>query len=132
MKEAVTTTLVGKENDCQAIKSGSLVYISAQLPLVQGELIAADASSQIEQAFANFRWVLEASNGSPEQVVKVTVYLTDMKYLSQVSEKMKLCFPRPWPACTVLQVAALPEFAQIAVEGVADITEFINQSMESL
>jgi len=125
MKEEIIAPVVDTSVAPQAIRKDRLVYISTQTPIVNGTLIAPDASSQIEQVFANFRFVLEAGGGSPEHVVQVVIYLTDMANLAQVSEKMKLFFPHPYPACTVLQARKLPDGGQIAMEGVADLNESI-------
>ena len=109
----------------QAIKSGSLVYISGQIPLdpTSGQLVSDDINAQIEQAFKNFISVVTASGGSLEQVVKLSIYLTDLSHFAQVNEKMASLFPRPYPARAVIQAAALPKEVQLEIDGIVDLAE---------
>ena len=125
MKEEVIAPLVDTSVSPQAIRKGKLVYISTQTPITNGALIAPDASSQIEQVFANFRFVLEAAGGSLEHTVQVVIHLTNIADLAQVSEKMRRFFPRPYPAVTVIQARNLLDGGQITMEGIADLNESI-------
>ena len=125
MKKQVTTdkapAAIGPYS--QAVISGSIVYISGQIPLnpSSGELVGEDISAQIEQTFTNFATVVEAAGGSLQQVVKLTIYLTDLSHFAQVNEKMKSLFPLPYPARAVIQAAALPKGVQLEMDGIMDL-----------
>jgi len=101
---------------------GDLVIVSGQAAIDDaGSIVGVDDfDSQAEQAFANLRRVLEAAGSSLEQVVKVTIYLTDMSNFPKIVELRARYFSRPWPADTIVGVTALalPEL-QIEIEAMA-------------
>lgn len=109
----------------QATKSGTLVYVSGQIPLdpASGKLVSNQIGEQIEQSFRNFCALVEASGASLKQVVKLNIYLTDLSHFAQVNEKMASLFPRPYPARAVIQAAALPKEAQIEIDGIIDLAD---------
>ncbi len=101
---------------------GDLVIVSGQAAIDDaGSIVGVDDfDSQAEQAFANLRRVLEAAGSSLEQVIKVTIYLTDMSNFPKIVELRARYFSRPWPADTIVGVTALalPEL-QIEIEAMA-------------
>ena len=104
----------------QAIRAGSSVYLSGQIGLDPntGELVAGGIEAQARRAFENLKAVAAASGKGLEQVVRVTVYLTDLGHFTEVNELMTEYFQPPYPARATVGVAALPRGALIEVDAV--------------
>ena len=121
-REAVTTTdapaAIGTYS--QAIKAGSTVYVSGQIPLDpdSGEMVQGDIGVQIEQVFQNLKAVAHAAGTSLNNAVKITVYLTDLKHFGLVNETMERFFDAPYPARAALGVASLPRGAEVEADAI--------------
>ena len=103
----------------QAVRAGNTVYLSGQIPLVPSTMDLAEGThSQIRQVFENLSAVATAAGGSLEQIVKLTVYLTDLDDFASVNEIMGQYFEAPYPARAAVGVAALPKGASIEIEGI--------------
>ena len=106
----------------QAFRVGDLVVTSGQAALSpEGELVGiGDFDAQAAQTFANLRAVLEAAGSSLDQVIKVTIYLTDMANFPKIVELRQRYFSAPYPADTIVEVKslALPEL-DIEIEATA-------------
>ena len=104
----------------QAIRAGNSVYLSGQIGLdpKTGELIAGGIEAQARRAFDNLKAVSEAAGKGLEQVVRVTVYLTDLSHFGKVNEVMAGYFHAPYPARATVGVAALPRGALVEVDAV--------------
>ena len=103
----------------QAIAVGGTVYLSGQIPLAPDTMEMVEGTpAQIHQVFRNLAAVAEAAGGSLADVVKLTVYLTDLGDFATVNEIMTDYFDEPYPARAAVGVAALPRAAQIEVEGI--------------
>jgi len=104
----------------QAIASGSLVFLSGQIPLVPAtmELVAGDVRAQTRQVFDNLAAVAAAAGGSLNDLVKLTVYLVDLGDFATVNEVMSERFSEPFPARAAIGVSALPRGARVEVEGI--------------
>ena len=103
----------------QAVRAGSTVYLSGQIPLVPSTMDLAEGTrSQIRQVFENLSAVATAAGGGLEQIVKLTVYLTDLDDFASVNEIMSQYFEAPYPARAAVGVAALPKGASIEIEGI--------------
>lgn len=104
----------------QAVRAGSTVYISGQIPLdpATGELVAGAIRIEIERSFANLRAVCEAAGGSLAHLVKLNVYLTDLSHFGEVNAVMAELFAAPFPARAAIGVAQLPRGARVEVDGV--------------
>ena len=103
----------------QAVRAGSTVYLSGQIPLIPSTMDLAEGThSQIHQVFKNLSAVAAAAGGSLEQIVKLTVYLTDLDDFASVNEIMDQYFEAPYPARAAVGVAALPKGASIEIEGI--------------
>ncbi len=106
----------------QGFRVGDLVIISGQTALDEnGRIVgAADFDAQAEQTFANLQRVLQAGGSSLANVVKVTIFLTDMANFPKIVELRGRWFTPPYPADTIVQVQALalPEL-QIEIEAIA-------------
>lgn len=104
----------------QGVRAGGLVYTSGQLPLTPGgELVSDDVQRAARQALENVRSILAAGGATMKDVVKVTVYLTDMAHFAAVNEVYATFFGAPYPARTCIAVAGLPRGALLEIEALA-------------
>ncbi len=104
----------------QAIKSGSMVYLSGQIPLdpASMELISHDIAEQTRQVLDNLTAVANAAGGTLDDFVKLTIYLTDLNHFSVVNDVMESYFSSPFPARATIEVSALPRGAQVEIEAI--------------
>ena len=104
----------------QAIRSGNLVFMSGQIPLVPAtmEIVAGDFAARARQVFDNLQAVAEAAGGSLDQIVKLTVYLTDLGDFATVNSVMEDYFSEPYPARAAVGVASLPKGADVEAEAI--------------
>jgi reactive intermediate/imine deaminase len=104
----------------QAVRAGDTVYLSGQIPLdpATGELVAGDMEAQVRRVFENLKAVCEAAGGDLSQVVKLTVYLTDLAHFALVNRVMAEYFTQPYPARAAVGVAALPKGAAVEMDGI--------------
>jgi reactive intermediate/imine deaminase len=104
----------------QAIRSGDLVFMSGQIPLVPAtmEIVDGDFTARARQVFDNLRAVAEAAGGNLDQVVKLTIYLTDLGNFAAVNSVMEDYFTEPYPARAALGVASLPKGADVEAEAI--------------
>lgn len=104
----------------QAVRAGSLVFLSGQIPLDPAtmEIVAGDFESRARRVFDNLAAVAAAAGGTLDDVVKLTIYLTDLDNFATVNAVMADYFSRPYPARAALGVAALPKGADVEAEAV--------------
>ncbi len=104
----------------QAVKVGTTVYLSGQIPLVPEtmELVGDDAEAQIRRVFDNLSAVARAAGGSLADVAKLNIFLTDLSHFPLVNEVMADYFQQPYPARAAIGVAALPKGAQVEMDAV--------------
>ncbi|WP_287817648.1 RidA family protein [Idiomarina sp.] len=107
----------------QAVKIGTTVYLSGQIPLVPEtmELVSEDFTAQAEQVFKNLTAVCEASGGELQDMIKVQIYLTDLGQFAIVNEVMAKHFRQPYPARAAIGVKQLPKGAQIEIDGIMEL-----------
>lgn len=105
----------------QAVAAGGLVFTAMQLPLdpASGKVISGDAALRVHQALANVQAVLEAAGCRLRDVVQVSVYVTDLEEMDDVNAVYGSYFRDQLPARSVVQMAALPRDAQVAISAVA-------------
>lgn len=103
------------------VRAGEFVYFSGQTPLdpATGKLLEGGVPAQTEQCFRNLFAVLKAAGMTPDQVVKVNVFLTDMADFPAMNEVYAKQFAKPFPARTTIGVASLPLGARIEIEMIA-------------
>ena len=102
----------------QAVNHNGLVFVSGQIPLVPAsmEMVSGGIEAQITQVFENLSAVCSAAGGSLNDVLKLTVYLTDMKNFPHVNAIMEQYFDAPFPARAAVGVAALPKDAEVEMD----------------
>ena len=107
----------------QGIRVGNLIYTSGQLPLdpQTGNLITGDIKLEIRQVLDNLDAVLTGGGSSLQSAVKLTVFITDLGYFSDVNEVFNEYFPTYPPARSAVQVSALPMGVRIEIEAVGAI-----------
>ena len=107
----------------QAIRTGSTVYLSGQIPLIPESMtiISDDISEQIHQVFKNLSAVAAAADGSLDDIVKLNVFLTDLSHFPTVNEIMAGYFNEPYPARAAIGVAALPKDAAVEMDAVLEL-----------
>lgn len=102
----------------QAIDTGSFVFCSGQIALdaVKGEVVTGGVKEQTEQVMKNVEAVLAAANLSFQNVVKTTIFLTDMNDFATVNEVYGRFFKENPPARSTVAVAGLPRGVKVEVE----------------
>jgi 2-iminobutanoate/2-iminopropanoate deaminase len=122
-RSAITTDKIAKPVGpfSSAVRAGDTLYLSGQVAQdpATGKLIAGDVAAQTERIFRNIEAVLHAAKLSLEHVIKVTVYLTDMKDFAAMNEVYGRQFSAPPPARTTVAVVALPLGGQVEIEVLA-------------
>ncbi|MEI6351979.1 MAG: RidA family protein [Verrucomicrobiota bacterium] len=123
MKKVIATseapTAVGPYS--QAIAVGNFLFCAGQIPLdpATGELIEGDVKAQTERVLQNVTGVLKANGMTFENVVKSTVFLTDLANFAMMNEVYSRYFTAPFPARSTIQVAGLPKGSQVEIEVIA-------------
>jgi len=102
----------------QAVAVGSTVYVSGQIPLdpATGTLVTGGIDSEIRRAFDNLLAIAQAAGGTLDDVVKLTLYMTDLGHFPQVNQIMAEYFQEPYPARATVGVASLPRGARIEMD----------------
>lgn len=105
----------------QALRAGDVVFTSGQIPLdpASGQLVGGDIAAQTARVMDNLRAVLSAAGCSFRDVVRTTIYLTDLGHFTRVNDVYGACFEPPYPARSTVQVAALPKGAQVEIDMIA-------------
>ena len=104
----------------QGIKTENFIFTSGQIPInpQTGNLKTDDIKAEIRQVLDNLNAVLEGSGSALQSTVKLTVFVTDLGYFSEVNEVFKEYFPENPPARSAVQVSALPMGARIEIEAI--------------
>lgn len=104
----------------QGIKVDSLVFTSGQIPLTpNGELIKDDFQNECRQVIKNIKAVLKASGCELSDIVKLTVFLTDLSLFPQLNEVFKEFFIEDPPARSAVEVSGLPMGVRVEMEAIA-------------
>ena len=108
---------------CHAVKTGGLLFCSGQIPInpVDGKIVSGGVDEQAKQVFANIRAVLDTAGVTLDNVVKATVFLTDMADFPVVNEIYTENFGEHKPARSTIQVAALPLGSLVEIECIAEM-----------
>jgi reactive intermediate/imine deaminase len=108
----------------QAVEHQGLVFISGQIPLdpVSMEVVAGGIESQIQRVFENLSAVCVAADGSLDDIVKLTIFLTDLGAFPQVNTIMGQYFTAPYPARAAVEVSALPKGVNVEMDAILGLT----------
>ena len=106
----------------QAVKIGSTVYLSGQIPLVPEtmEMVEGDMQAQITRVFDNLSAVAQAAGGELQDIAKLNIFLTDLSHFPLVNEVMAEYFSEPYPARAAIGVASLPKGAGVEMDAVME------------
>ena len=102
------------------MRRDSLVFLSGQIPLDPAtmDVVSGDFASRARRVFDNLKAVTEAAGGSLDDVVKLTIYLTDLNNFATVNEVMESYFTEPYPARAAVGVASLPKGVDIEADAI--------------
>ena len=103
----------------QAVRCGQTVYLAGQIGLDPATMeIVGGIGPQVHRVFQNLQAVARAAGGDLKDVVKLTVYLTDLGNFALVNEIMATYFAAPYPARAAVGVASLPRSAQVEIDAI--------------
>lgn len=104
----------------QAIDAAGLVFLSGQIPLDPQtmDIVDGDFKARARQVFENLSAVAQAAGGSLDNVVKLTIYLTDLDNFAAVNSVMEGYFEQPYPARAAVGVASLPKGADVEADAI--------------
>ncbi len=107
----------------QAVKTGTTVYLSGQIPLVPEtmEMVEGDMEAQIRRVFDNLQAVAQAAGGSLDDIAKLNIFLTDLGNFALVNTIMAEYFTEPYPARAAIGVASLPRGAGVEMDAVMEL-----------
>ena len=108
----------------QAIRCGGFLFVSGQIATdpITGDLITGDVGAQTERVLRNAAEILMAGGSTLHQVVKTSVYLTDMRQFGRMNEVYALFFGELPPARATVAVAALPKGALVEMDFIAQVS----------
>ena len=104
----------------QAVKAGGLMFISGQIPLnpETGDLVSGSIEDEANQVLQNIKSICEAAGYGMEDIVKITIFLTDLGNFATVNEVMKKHFSEPYPARATVEISGLPLGVNIEIEAI--------------
>lgn len=108
-----------------AVSTGDLLYTSGQLPMDAGtgEIVGDTPAEQARYALENLKAIIEKLDSDMKNVIKITIFLTDMGSFSSVNEVYSTYFTENCPARSCVEVSNLPKGAQIEIEAIAQINK---------
>jgi 2-iminobutanoate/2-iminopropanoate deaminase len=111
---------VGPYSQAVAAPTGKMVFLSGQIGLVPetGLMVSDSFEAQVRQSFANMKAVIEAAGGRLENIVKLTLFLTDLKQFPVANSIMAELIPEPFPARSTVGISSLPKDAQFEIEAI--------------
>ena len=104
----------------QAVKAGNLIFISGQIPLnpKTGDLVTESIEDQARQVLYNVKSICEAAGQSLDDIVKISIFLTDLSNFAVVNDMMKEYFSEPYPARATVEVSGLPLGVNVEIEAI--------------
>jgi reactive intermediate/imine deaminase len=120
---SVPPPIRGYYSNCVRVRAGSMLFISGQIGTdVHGNVVSKDAALQADQALRNIELLLNANGATMADVVKVTVYVTDIRYLDEIGPIRLKYFPENGPASAIVEVSglALPDL-KVEIEAIAAV-----------
>jgi reactive intermediate/imine deaminase len=109
----------------QAVKCGDLVFISGQIPLVPAtmEVLSGTVEDSVKLVFDNMRAICQEAGGDLNDIVKLSVLLTDLSDFEVVNAVMAEYFIEPYPARAAYEVSALPKGVPVEIEAIMQVLE---------
>jgi reactive intermediate/imine deaminase len=104
----------------QAVKHQGLVFISGQIPLdpQSMEIVEGGIEAQIQRVFESLSAICAAAGGSLDDIVKLTIFLTDLGNFPQVNTIMGQYFSAPYPARAAVEISALPKGVDVEMDAI--------------
>lgn len=104
----------------QAVQSGQLVFLSGQIPLRPDDMtiVDGDFAARARQVFTNLGAVAAAAGGDLNDIVKLTIFLTDLNDFATVNAVMEEFFEQPYPARAAVGVSALPKGVDVEADAI--------------
>lgn len=111
---------VGPYSQAVATTGSKTIFLSGQIGLIpaSGELVTESFEAQVKQAFQNMTAVVQAAGADLNNIVKLTLYVTDLSKFSEVNQIMATVIPEPFPARSTVEVSGLPKGADFEVEAI--------------
>ena len=108
----------------QGVKVGNFLFTAGQIPIhpKSGEIEEGDIRTQTERVMENLKGVLEGTGRKLEDIVKTTVYLTDLNDFGEMNEVYGRYFQKDPPARSTVEVRNLPKGVKVEIEAIAFIT----------
>lgn len=104
----------------QAIAAGGFLFVSGQIPSkADGSIVSGDIKAETNQVMENIGSILMEAGLSFENIVKTSIFLTDMQAFAQVNEVYGTYFTDQFPARETIQVAALPKGVNVEISVIA-------------
>jgi 2-iminobutanoate/2-iminopropanoate deaminase len=105
----------------QAVAAGNLLFVSGQIPMdpSTGNIIATDIKAEAIQVMENLKAILSEAGSGFDQIIKSTIFLTDMQTFTQVNEVYGSYFTSDFPARETVQVSALPKGVNVEISVIA-------------
>ena len=105
----------------QAVKMGDFLFVSGQIPMdaVTGEIVKSGIQDETEKVIENLAAILKEAGMDFSNVVKSTIFITDMNQFAQINEVYGKYFTMNAPARETVQVAALPKFVNVEISVIA-------------
>ena len=107
----------------QAIQWGDVVFVSGQIPLIPstGELNIKTFQDQVLQVIDNLEAICNEAGGSLDNILKLTIFLTDLTKFEEVNEIMTRRFSEPFPARATLEISMLPKGVDIEMDAILSV-----------
>lgn len=107
----------------QGIKMGRFIFLAGQIPIdpLTGEVVKDTVEVQTRRVLQNIKALLEAADAHMKDVVKATVYLTDLAAFSDMNTVYAEFFEKPFPARSTIQVSGLPKGVDVEIEVIASL-----------
>ena len=107
----------------QAVISNNMLYVSGQIPLEPSgmEIIDQSFDAAADQVLNNLEAICKAANCSLDNIVKLTIYLTDLNSFNTLNAIMEKRFTKPFPARATVEVSALPKGVTVEMDAIVEI-----------
>ena len=107
----------------QAVISNNMLYVSGQIPLEPSgmEIIDQSFDAAADQVLNNLEAICKAANCSLDNIVKLTIYLTDLNNFNTLNAIMEKRFTKPFPARATVEVSALPKGVTVEMDAIVEI-----------